>query len=159
MEENSTGLEILQNASGGLADILKRHSAKKTGAPMLTKCPSHLREFATTLHFFSPRAYRYVRTYLGECLPHVRTVRKWNKELNKAPDDQDENIEIKISTERRSPPCDLVIDDNLGVGAMERPNQQKETILTESQNDILLTNSQKGIEFINRVEETETCNE
>lgn len=35
-----------------------------------------VRAFALTLHFYSPRAYNYVREKFDKHLPHVATIRK-----------------------------------------------------------------------------------
>ena len=36
-----------------------------------------LQAFATTLHYYSPHAYRYVRKTFDTCLPHPRTTQRW----------------------------------------------------------------------------------
>lgn len=36
-----------------------------------------LRAFALTLHYYSPKAYEYVRKTFDTCLPSTRTIRKW----------------------------------------------------------------------------------
>lgn len=38
---------------------------------------TNLRSFALTLHFYSPRAYEYVRSKFMFCMPHVKTIAKW----------------------------------------------------------------------------------
>lgn len=44
-----------------------------------------LRVFAMNLHFYSPKAYEYVRSSLGNCLPHSRTIRMWYRSINGTP--------------------------------------------------------------------------
>ena len=39
--------------------------------------PDDLKSFALTLHFYSPKAYEYVRDTFGLALPHNRTIREW----------------------------------------------------------------------------------
>ncbi|KAL9701146.1 hypothetical protein quinque_004587 [Culex quinquefasciatus] len=41
-----------------------------------------LQAFATTLHFYSPRAYDYVRRMLANKLPHSRSVVRWYKNVD-----------------------------------------------------------------------------
>ncbi|KYN39710.1 hypothetical protein ALC56_05888, partial [Trachymyrmex septentrionalis] len=36
-----------------------------------------LRSFALTLHYYSPKAYTYVRNKLHNCLPHSVAISKW----------------------------------------------------------------------------------
>lgn len=47
--------------------------------------PSNLKAFALTLHFYSPKAYEYVRETFNCNLPHVSTLRRWYKCVNGAP--------------------------------------------------------------------------
>ncbi len=39
--------------------------------------PAELRAFALTLHFYSAKAYNYVRETFDLCLPHPKTLCKW----------------------------------------------------------------------------------
>ena len=48
-------------------------------------------EFA--LHFYSPRAYNYVRDYFNKGLPHCRTISKWYTHMNAEPGFKEEAIE------------------------------------------------------------------
>ncbi|EFN70705.1 hypothetical protein EAG_00066, partial [Camponotus floridanus] len=41
--------------------------------------------FAISLHYFSPRAYKYVRNILNGALPHHKTLSKWYKTINGEP--------------------------------------------------------------------------
>lgn len=50
----------------------------KTKAPF----PSELRSFATTLHFYSAKAYDYVRQSFLKCLPHPRNITKWYQKID-----------------------------------------------------------------------------
>ena len=44
--------------------------------------PPELRAFALTLHFYSARAYEFVRESFDSCLPHPSTIRKWYSRLD-----------------------------------------------------------------------------
>lgn len=44
-----------------------------------------LRAFALTLHFYSPRAYSYVRSVFNNRLPAISTIRKWFSSINGKP--------------------------------------------------------------------------
>lgn len=48
-------------------------------------CSSELRKFATTLHFYSPKAYSYVRRVFNNTLPHPRTIIRWYESVNGEP--------------------------------------------------------------------------
>ncbi|KAK5640344.1 hypothetical protein RI129_011155 [Pyrocoelia pectoralis] len=43
---------------------------------------NYLRKFSITLHFFSPKAYTYVRNRFSNCLPHPKTLGKWYSSIN-----------------------------------------------------------------------------
>lgn len=49
------------------------------------KYSPRLRAFALTLHFYSPRAYSYVRSVFENRLPCVSTIRKWYTTINGKP--------------------------------------------------------------------------
>lgn len=44
-----------------------------------------VRSFCLTLHFYSPRAYNYVRSKFNDNLPGISTIRKWYSSLNASP--------------------------------------------------------------------------
>lgn len=44
-----------------------------------------LRTFALTLHFYSPKGYKYVRSVFNNNLPSVSTIRKWYSTINGKP--------------------------------------------------------------------------
>lgn len=47
--------------------------------------PVHLKNFARTLHFYSPAAYEMVRTSFAKCLPCVETINSWDSSKNYEP--------------------------------------------------------------------------
>ncbi|KAL9704153.1 hypothetical protein quinque_007671 [Culex quinquefasciatus] len=44
-----------------------------------------VRDFSSTLHFYSARAYKYVRKVFGKTLPDVRTIGKWHARVEAEP--------------------------------------------------------------------------
>lgn len=79
-EKNFLPEEQFYNLKGiavGNADLLKRIIYKSKGIPLTRKFSSALRTFAVTLHYYSPRAYFYVRDTSDSFLPHLRTLKKW----------------------------------------------------------------------------------
>lgn len=55
--------------------------------------PSHLKNFARSLHFHSPAAYEMVRRSFLKCLPCVETLNSWNCSKNYKPGISEEIIE------------------------------------------------------------------
>ncbi|CAF2140627.1 unnamed protein product, partial [Rotaria magnacalcarata] len=49
------------------------------------KFPPELRSFALTLHFYSSKAYNYVRNTFNSALSHPTTLRKWYQSVNGKP--------------------------------------------------------------------------
>lgn len=49
------------------------------------KYSPRLRTFALTLHFYSPRGYRYVRSVFNNSLPAISTIRKWYSVIDGKP--------------------------------------------------------------------------
>lgn len=47
-------------------------------------CPE-LRSFALTLHFYSPKAYEFVREKFNKSLPHSKTISKWYQTIDGEP--------------------------------------------------------------------------
>lgn len=60
-----------------------------------TKSYSHIiRTFAITLHFYSPRAYSYVRSVFDNNLPSISTIRNWYSSINGGPGFSEEAFAI-----------------------------------------------------------------
>lgn len=51
----------------------------------IRKYSPRLRTFAITLHFYSPKGYRYVRSIFDNKLPSVSTIRKWYSAIDGKP--------------------------------------------------------------------------
>ncbi|ODM96008.1 DNA transposase THAP9, partial [Orchesella cincta] len=56
----------------------------RTGANTKSPFSYMLREFSFELHYYSPRAYNYVRSYLS-CLPHPQTLSSWTNAIKSKP--------------------------------------------------------------------------
>lgn len=75
---------------------MQKLAAGKTGRTY----PPEVRSFALTLHFYSPRAYEYVRRVYQKKLPAQRTLQKWYESINGQPGCSKEAITaIKIKTD------------------------------------------------------------
>ncbi|KAF0039233.1 hypothetical protein F2P81_007468 [Scophthalmus maximus] len=53
------------------------HPSHRLKSKKKTVFSENLKQFATTLHFYSPKAYDYVREKFHLALPHPQTIRKW----------------------------------------------------------------------------------
>ena len=82
---SSNSVDILESCAGGIPDLLKRQKAKLQNQTLPTTYSPELRSFALTLHFYSPRAYNYVRKVFDTCLPHPRTISRWYQSVDDAP--------------------------------------------------------------------------
>lgn len=49
------------------------------------KYDTKIRTFALTLHFYSPRGYRYIRSVFNKNLPAISTIRKWYSVIDGKP--------------------------------------------------------------------------
>lgn len=108
---------LLENLAGSNRDLLKRQLAKKTGMPLPIKYSPELRAFALTLHFYSPRAYSYVRQVFDTCLPHPRTLTKWYQSTDGRPGFSKEALaalQMKVTeNDKTGYPtlCSLIVDE------------------------------------------------
>ncbi|KAG8173931.1 hypothetical protein JTE90_014540 [Oedothorax gibbosus] len=78
-------LQILYKAAGPNKELITRQLCKVTNSPIAKFYSPELRKFALTLHFYSPRAYNYVRESFNSCLPHPRTIGKWYQHVEVEP--------------------------------------------------------------------------
>lgn len=103
------GLEVFQASfSPDIQQLLKRTHEKTN------KYPPELRAFALTLHYYSPRAYDYVRAKFNNALPNQRTLREWYKAVNGDPGFTSESFEfIKNIVQGRDEPlvAAIMVDD------------------------------------------------
>lgn len=67
-----------------VTDLINRQIANSKNMPLKKYSPD-LRAFALTLHFYSPKAYEYVRQTFDTCLPHPRTISRWYQGCNAEP--------------------------------------------------------------------------
>lgn len=53
-----------------------------------------VRSFCLTLHFYSPRAYEYVRSKFDSHLPSISAIRKWYSSINSSAGFENDSFEI-----------------------------------------------------------------
>lgn len=78
------GLDIIMDNFGEqLLSIIQNELKCKITAPFGRRYSDKEKEFATTLHFYSPKAYSYLKTIFT--LPDESTIRKWATSLDCRP--------------------------------------------------------------------------
>ena len=98
--------------------IVKELCAKTCKNPKNTssamKYSENLRAFAVTLHFYSPKAYDYVRKTFRNCLPHSKTLQKWYQSVLGEPGFSEEVCRVLkryTEAEGKAIPCALMLDE------------------------------------------------
>ena len=104
-----------------MKEIINRHIAAKTRA----KFPIELRKFALSIHFYSRKAYEYLRSE-WRCLPSESTIKSWYRVVDGTPGFTDEAfsalklmVETKATLKKgrttkkhgREVVCNLVLDE------------------------------------------------
>nr|XP_012234654.1 PREDICTED: uncharacterized protein LOC105679301 [Linepithema humile] len=74
---NKNYLDILEQMGKSNKDLLKRMILKCEAKTISKQYSPELRSFALTLHYYSPKAYNYVREKFECALPHPKTLYKW----------------------------------------------------------------------------------
>jgi len=88
---------VLQNLQKGIKELVKRQIKKQQCLPVSKTYNASMRQFALTLHYYSPRAYNYVRSKCLNCLPHPKTLSKWHYSIDGEPGINTEALEaIKL---------------------------------------------------------------
>ncbi len=72
-----------ENFSGVSFNVLMNHFVNKDRKPQGHRHNDEAKKFAMTLHFYSPRAFEYVRKIFD--LPHPRSIRAWTSSVECAP--------------------------------------------------------------------------
>ncbi|XP_071641013.1 uncharacterized protein [Temnothorax longispinosus] len=119
---SESGLACLESmADSDVSEFLRRYArnankSKKTGSKIFKrrgklvagisreKYPPAIRTFAMTLHFYSPKAYRYVRQKFCNALPDPSTLRLWYSTVNCEPGFTSESFDAlkeKVSEEKK----------------------------------------------------------
>jgi hypothetical protein len=112
-----TALE-LRGSFGKNQDLFERLYLRKNGTSLPRKYDENVRKFSVTLHYYSPRAYNYVRKYFDNCLPHVRTLASWYCSIDGSPGFTKEALhvlklrsELLRETSDKTIVCSLIFDE------------------------------------------------
>jgi hypothetical protein len=80
------------------------------------KYTQDLRSFALTPHFYSPKAYRYVRKHWEQLLPHPGTLGKWYKVVDACPGFTKEALDcISLRTADSKPVLANLVFDEMAI--------------------------------------------
>lgn len=80
-----SGLKHLETLLTPTLHKLLERISKTSGRILNTEYAPELRVFASTLLFYSPKAYEYVRTVFSKAIPHEVTVRRWFSNIDGSP--------------------------------------------------------------------------
>ena len=86
-------IETLQKCASEVPTALFSRLSKRLGGSSAREVyPPSLKNFALTLHFHSPKAYRYVRKMFELSLPHESVLRKWCAKVDGSPGFTDQSF-------------------------------------------------------------------
>lgn len=98
-------VEIFDKILGPNKEHLARQLAKQLDTSLEKQYSLELRAFALTLHYFSPKAYNYVRDVFNMSLPSEKTIEKWYQATDGKPGVTLEDFKIL------EPICELIEDN------------------------------------------------
>ena len=75
--------KILNHNFSGIAKELFEHQIKNTASHHGNRYTTDIKQFAMTMHYYSPKAYEFVRKLLH--LPHPSSIRMWAASVNCQP--------------------------------------------------------------------------
>ena len=77
---NNDQCQVLKDSFSGLSyDIIANHFKNKDKAAQGQRHSDEVKRFALTVHFYSPRAYEYLRPIFS--LPHPRSLSEWTSSV------------------------------------------------------------------------------
>ena len=82
MLSEESGATIINNFGHMTTEIFK-NEIKNSTKSYASRYSDQIKEFAVSLHYYSPRGYRFVRKYLS--LPHPSTIRSWSADIECEP--------------------------------------------------------------------------
>lgn len=102
----------MYNRNKILQDIMEGNDISSSKVEVNGEYIPEIRSFAMTPHFYSTKAYDYVRKKFNNQLPHPSNVRAWYRVVDDAPGFTVEALEaIKLRTVKKTVVINLVIDE------------------------------------------------
>lgn len=77
--------DMLNHLDEGTKQLIKREIRKKKNLPVSRMYTAELRQFALSLHYYSPKAYNYIRYKFYNSLPHSKTISRWYRSVHGEP--------------------------------------------------------------------------
>ena len=105
---------ILKESFSDLTSVIFKHEFenRKRNPHARQYSDPKVANFAITLHYYSPKAYEYVRNVL--CLPHPSTLREWASSINCNPGHLDnvyKHLSNRVLQHPLTSDCSLIIDE------------------------------------------------
>jgi DNA transposase THAP9 len=106
---------LLSSFDDSAFDRITRRMRSAAAGKLKARYPIELRNFALSLHFYSAKAYDFVRSQFGNCLPHPKTLANWYSCIDGNPGFHDEIFAaLRCMSESRignQPICSLMMDE------------------------------------------------
>jgi len=112
LSEQAAGM--LSSSFGESALALVSRCLNKTSQSPGVVYPAELRSFALSLHFYSAKAYDFVRNQFSNCLPHPKTLSRWYSCITGDPGfHTDTFAALKCMADSRDQPviCSMMMDE------------------------------------------------
>lgn len=106
--------DTLKTTNVTTKELYSRQMKNANGSVTTSKYSPALRSFALTLHYYSSKAYNYVRKVFNLSLPHPVTIRNWYKVIDGNPGFTTESLEaLKLMAKKKKSPlyCCLTMDE------------------------------------------------
>jgi hypothetical protein len=107
------GYSVLKHSFSGLTfSILENEMINKNRKAPGRRYRDEIAKFAITLHFYSPAAYKFVRSVLH--LPHESTIRQWSSSVSTTPGILRQVFEVigkLVQKDRNAAECSLLCDE------------------------------------------------
>ena len=107
-------LDLLNSVAAPNKEFLMRQLSTASDITSQKSYSADLREFALTLHFYSPAAYSYIRGTFQSSLPHPTTISRWYSKIDAEPGFTTESINALKEIVKSTPHkiiCSLVMDE------------------------------------------------
>ena len=105
-------IEVLKKCASEVpSELFSRLHKKLSGKSAREAYPLTLKNFALTLHFYSPKAYRYVRQVFELSLPHESVLRSWCSKVDGSPGFTEQSfrqLALKVKDQEKKN-CEVVV--------------------------------------------------
>lgn len=111
---NEDASDVLIESFGKHQDLITNWRRKNLGLSIKGKYSPLVRQLALSLHFYSSRAYEFVRKEFNTVLPHSRTLSKWYAHIDANPSFTKESLKmLSLKQKNSNYPiiCSLMMDE------------------------------------------------